>query len=96
MEQGNEAINVAFPSIKMEGGSVIFNPETIENFSGAELLMFYCNAAKTCCDAIGHGKANRNRNRAEQIAAELEKRGHPCPDFYDAARMGKFNGIGHV
>jgi hypothetical protein len=62
--------------------------------SSGKLFYFYCNAAKTACGAIGHSKSWRNENLAKEYAAELTARNAPCPEYYEAAEMGDFNGPG--
>jgi len=70
------------------------DPNDLASFSNEELLSFYCNAANTECGAIGHTKGQMNKNQAEAYAAELDNRGANVPDYYDAAKVGVYNGRG--
>lgn len=70
------------------------NINQLESFSDKELLTFYCNAAKTGCQASGHTKGHMNELQARKLAVELTNRRVIVPDYFEAARQGTFNGDG--
>ena len=72
----------------------ITDHEELDGFSNDELLTFYCNAAKTHDNAIGHTKSHNNGVQAKLYAAELSARGEFVPEYYEAAGNGIFNGPG--
>tara|TARA_R100000458_G_C8125572_1_gene142684 strand:+ start:115 stop:357 length:243 start_codon:yes stop_codon:yes gene_type:complete len=62
--------------------------------SDAELIERCANAAATYANALGHGKAEDNRQNFEAWKAELAKRGVKCPSDAELYKQGTFNGIG--